>query len=161
MTAIKTDNKKNGILAKTVNGFVLYYEKIACVILVLWCLLPVFMGIYDLIAGASGAFPTQDELPVGARLGSIVYNKALDTYYNAFCVLGAITLVYALLSIALNATGIFSKINLFKQTWFYIFAALLVWAVLSTTFADDPLYAFKGSDYKHDGLLSYLFYAAV
>ncbi len=144
---------------KYVKGFTSNADRIALIILILWCALPVFMTVYHLITGVVGAFPT--ELPEGMALGNIVYNKALDTYYTAFCVVGGITLFYGVLCILLCVPRIFDKNSFKHNIWFYLLAALLFWAVISTFVSDDFEFAFIGGNYMHNGLLSYFFYAGV
>ena len=154
--AITTEKTKS---EKFVNRFTANSDRIALIILILWCALPVFMTVYHLITGAVGAFPT--ELPEGMALGNIVYMQALDTYYTAFCVVGGITLFYAVLCVFLCVPRIFDKNSFKHNIWFYLLAALLVWAIISSFFSDDLGHAFTGGNYMHDGLLSYFFYAGV
>ena len=149
-----------GPFQKAVNWFASNAEKIAFVMLILWCMLPVFMTGYDLFMGATGRFPTEEELQ-GLKLGNINYTVAINFYYHAFCVLGIITLVFAILCIILCHSRIFNKAALKKMPWIYLLGALLVWAVISTLVSDDIVHGFLGGDYVHDGLLSYFFYMAV
>ena len=134
-------------------------DKIALMLLILWCALPAFMTFYHIIAGAAGAFPT--EIPEGMALGSIVYRQARDFYYASFCIIGGVTLFYALICVFICVPRIFDKNSFKGNIWFYLLAALLVWAIISAFASDDFGFAFTGGNYMHDGLLSYFFYAGV
>ena len=144
-----------------VRGFVAHTESIACVLLFLWCLLPAFMSVFDLVMGALGRFPREDQLPEGVRLGKIVYNYALGAYIRTFTVLGILTVVFAVLFVALSWNRIRGKGSLVGRPWFCFLTILLFWAILSTAFALDRQRSFFGGDYHHDGLVSYFFYASV
>ncbi len=145
------------LVARLVGGA----ERFAFLLLLLWCLLPVAMSLYDLGMGVLGAFPSQEEFPIGKQLGSVVYNVALHTYFTAFDVLGTVTLLFTLLMTALCWGRIWDAASLKARPWFYALLALLLWAVVSMLLAKDPFFAFTGGNYMHDGLFSYFVYAAV
>ena len=147
--------------AGAVRWFIARSEQIACILLCLWCLLPVFMSGYDLIMGALGCFPTQDQFGESLQLGRIVYNVALNTYYKAFCALGLVTLLFAALSLALCWPRVWEKGSVRKRPWFYLLALLLLWAVVSAILAEDPVFAVLGGNYMHVGLVSYFIFAGL
>ncbi len=159
MDKTQPDITKKSVLNKAKIWFITNTDRISIMILILWCVLPLFMSFYNLIAGAAGVFP--EELPAGQVLGNIVYMQVIDTYYTVFCILGGITLFYAVLCIIICAKRIFNKNSLKNQIWFYLLAALLLWAVISAVASDDFEFAFTGGNFMHDGLLSYFFYAGV
>ena len=132
-------------------------ENGAFAILVLWILLPVAMSVICVYYGFSYGYDKVFSDVTHAAL----FELTLAAYRRAFLVLGSVTILLAIVSIALHWKTVISRESLTKQPWLYIFAALLAWAAVSTALSDNPAAAFGGSGYRTDGLFSYFVYAAV
>lgn len=137
-------------------------ERMAGILLALWCLLPIAMSAYDLIANALGLFPSDAELLAeGFHIGYINYNRGLAAYYHAFLYIGIPTLLFAILSLLICRPRVFSRDAIRNMPWFYLLLALLIWSIISTLQARDIQRALLGKSYGRDGLFSYFIYGGV
>lgn len=138
------------------------YKNIAFVLLMLWCLLPLGMAFYAIIAGVSGAFPSVEELTAqGLRLGYMNYSIMLETYAAVFRILGLITLVYSIIAVILCWDNIANINSMKERPWYYLFLGVLIWAIFSSLLSENFARAFWGGHYRFDGLSSYFIYAGV
>jgi len=150
------------LLMRTLRSFPQRYEGVAYGLLLTWCLLPAAVSIIYLITGALGKFPTEEQLlSLGMVLGDINYISAIRIYQTLFFILGALTVLYALLCLALCRREVFSRESLRQRPWYYFFACLLAWAAISSFVSDYFYHAFLGGSYVRDGLASYFIYAAL
>ncbi|MBR1566049.1 MAG: O-antigen ligase family protein [Oscillospiraceae bacterium] len=150
------------LLMRILRAFPRHYEGMAFGLLLAWCLLPAAVSVLYLITGALGKYPTEEQLlSAGLVLGSVNYVSAIRTYQTLFFILGALTILYALLCLALCRREVFSRESLRQRPWYCIFAALLAWAVISSFTSDFYYHAFLGGSYFRDGLASYFIYAAL
>ena len=133
------------------------YEKIATVLLTVWCLLPLAMAVVCIVSGLTDG----ETLAVEPGVLSTNFLHTLSVYRTAFFALGFVTVVFALLQIGACWDSIKSRESLKRHPWFYLFAALLLWATISTFLADNLLVALHGNEYNADGLVSYFIFAAV
>ena len=137
-------------------------ERISTCLMVLWCLLPAVMSVLFALTGWLGVYPTAKELrATGGTLGSINYAFAVKTYQTLFFVLGVITLLWVIYCLAQSRKRVFSLAMLREKPWFYLFAALLAWACISSFASDYYYHAFMGGTYVRDGLASYFIYASI
>ena len=142
--------------------FIKHAERGAYCILLMWCMLPVAAGIVFVIQGALGKYLTKEEiLSRGMEFGHINNTIALKAYQTMFFVLGAVTLLYMLLCLALSHRRFFSLSSAKEQPWFYLLAAMLAWAVLSSAASDYLYNAVTGTGYFRDGLASFFVYGSV
>lgn len=133
---------------------VFFCKNIALLILVAWCLLPIFMCIYDLTMGIIGAFP---KIPA-EMYGNINYTVAINTYYYAIAILGIVSLSFSLITIIAHRTHT-SGISYYRTHHWYLYLSLfLLWAIFSTIFAEDSLFALTGNSSTKTGLITYFFY---
>ena len=138
------------------------YERFAFHILLAWCLLPAVVAVIYFITAALGKFPSEEELRLaGLTLGKTNYVVAVKTYQALFFILGVPTLLFALMCLALCRREIFSRRSLRQRPWYYLFAALLCWALVSSFASDFFYHAFVGGSYVRDGLASYFIYASL
>ena len=132
-------------------------ELLGCAILLAWCVLPVVIACLAIIFGCTdGVTLVGDEPKAGQN-----FLRTQEAYRLLFHVLGCITLIYAIMQIAFNWRNLRSLDSFKKQPWLYLLAGLLVWAMISTLLADDPLTAILGYEYNSDGFIGYTFYASV
>ena len=149
-------------MKKTVQWYSSHSEQISFVLLVWWCLLPFGMVVFNLVMGALGKFPLQEDMVAqGFQAGVYVYNSALYFYASAFRVLGGITLFHAVLQVAFCWKSVKDRDTVRRMPWFYLLLCVLIWAIVATLVSDDPIKAFKGGHYLNDGLSSYFIYAGL
>lgn len=150
------------LLMRALRTFPQRCEGMAFGLLLTWCLLPAAVSIIYLITGALGKYPTEEQiLSAGMTLGYLNYRSAVKTYQTLFFILGGLTVLYALLCLSLCRREIFSRSSLRQRPWYYSFAGLLAWAVISSFASDYYYHAFLGGDYVRDGLASYFIYGAL
>lgn len=149
-------------LRRAADLFTRRHEQAAFCLLLAWCLLPCAAGIVFCIMAALGKFPTLEQIAAaGMALGGTNYGAALKAYQNMFHILGALTLLFALLTVAACRRRVFRSQSLRQSPWFYLFALLLGWALLSAFASGYFYHAFLGGAYFRDGLASYFIYAAI
>lgn len=137
-------------------------ERYAFILLILWCLLPIFIGLDYLISGAFGRYPAPETLAeLGYTLGTVNYVTALRSYQTVFLVFGVVTMLFATLCTVLCRERIFNRQSFRRMPWYYLLALLLGWAVIAALASDYYYHAFLGGNYVKDGLLSYLIYSSV
>ncbi len=150
----------NGLLSKPVDLKFLRKvtaERVSFAFLALWCLLPAAMVGVCLWLGISQGYAFDAETtPYGP-----VYYQLFPLYRRAFLVLGSLTIAFALSQVAMCWKSIASIESVKAHPWFYLLAALLVWAVASTLLSDNPWLQFAGTQYRCDGLYSYFIYGSV
>ena len=150
------------LLTRILRVFPRRCEGMAFSLLLAWCLLPAAVSIIFLITGALGKYPTEDVIrSLGMIPGQINYTSAVRTYQTLFFILGALTVFYAILCLALCRREVFSRESLRQRPWYYFFAGLLAWAVISSCASDFFYHAFLGGTYVRDGLASYFIYASL
>lgn len=149
-------------VSRTADYFAKHAERGAYHLLLMWCMLPVAAGIVFVIQGALGKYLTKDEiLSHGLEYGYINNTIALKAYQTMFFILGALTLLYMLLCLAFSRKRFFSLASVKEQPWFYLLAAMLAWAVLSSAASDYLYNAVTGTSYFRDGLASFFIYGSV
>ena len=159
METVDSKEKDNSVLI--MNWYLKSSEKVHMWLLIMWIILPIIMVCYVFIMGTQGNFITEEELiKSGLHLGSANYNVVIKTYYRLFQVVGLLTFVFSVLHLILCRKRVFSKNGILKNRWFLYLLLLFVWAIVSTLLSDDPLRAFSGGNYTHDGFFSYILYAS-
>lgn len=160
--SVKQTQAAHKRVSRTAEYFLKHAERGAYCILLLWCMLPAAAGIVFVIQGALGKYLTKDEiLSHGLLYGYVNNTIALEAYQTMFFTLGAITLLYMLLCLAFSQKRFFSLASVKEQPWFYLLAAMLAWAVLSSAASDYLYNAVTGSSYFRDGLASFFIYGSV
>lgn len=149
-------------LERLAHGFPRRCERMALVLLLAWCLLPAVMSVLFPVMGALGIFPSPDELlSAGMPRDGINYSAALSCYQTLFFILGAVTLLFALLCLAFCRRELFSRASVRQRPWLCLLAGLLGWAALSSFLSDYYYLAFRGGSYFSDGLASFFVYGSV
>lgn len=156
------DELASTLLMRILRSFPRHYETIAFRMLLVWCLLPLAISIIYLINGVLGKYPTEDMiLRAGLIPGQVNYIYAVKTFQTIFFILGTFTVLYAIICLALCRKEAFSLKSLRQRPWFYLFGALLAWAVISAFASDYYYHAFLGGTEVRDGLASYFIYTAL
>ena len=143
---------KRVILSEKLN---IRIDSIAYIIILTWCLLPVFCSMYCFGMALKHSFPIE------LYLNGKNYSKHISNYLKWFRAFGSITFLMGFSFMALNVKSITPKKFTQNSLWFPFLLLLLGYSVISTFFSDDSFYALKGSGYKGDGLFSYFIYAGL
>ena len=154
---MKSDNPKD---INKVEG-ISYLEKCSFAIIEVLCLLPIIMSLYAFWFGfhvSKSVSGIEDSL---ASNGAINYVSFINAYYYLFLVIGFFSLMISVCAIfriwMKDKTGLFKALGY----WSLLFFAVLIWAGVATLVSDNPIHAFRGGDYVHDGYLSYIIYASI
>lgn len=127
------------------------FETAAFVLVLLWCLLPVWAAHESFYWGIVGVNNLQKNY------------ATMEGYKIAMQLVGSLSLVfvcfYLLGRIVMNKGQILKKIK--AEPWHFCLLAMLVWSCISTVLSDDIYTSFHGTSYRFDGLKSYFFYAAM
>lgn len=127
------------------------FEKIAFVVVILWCLLPAIVvgeRVYWSIVATSSyqkvtAFREFYKFTVWAA-------GYLTVYIAAFFLFGRI---------AVYGKRVFKKVK--EEPWHFWLLLMLLWSCVSTLLAEDVKLAYEGDAYLAEGLRNYFFYAGV
>ena len=156
------DEEETAEPGRAAQAFSRHQEGIAYRLLQLWCLLPAVISVVYIVMGALGKFPTAEQLAsAGISVGYNNYIAALRAYQTLYFILGAVTLLNALVSLLFCRRHVFSLSSVRQRPWLYLFALLLLWATASAFLSGYFYHAFVGGSYVRDGLASYFIYASV
>ena len=133
-------------------------EKIARVLLSLWCILPLFVCVFNVIGVLAGFLYIPDDL---LQSGIYCYTLTITFYRACFFALGGATGLFSLICVIRSRRRLFRTESIRRAPWLFLFLALLVWAAISTALSDDPMAALLGGEYRSDGYISYLIYAGI
>lgn len=128
-----------------------FFEKVAFILLLLWCMLPLFAVLGHLIIGVSFDLAK-------VRLANVVF-----MYKLLVEILGKISLLFVAFYL-LGRTLLMGKEVLFtlkRNPWHIFLLMMLLHACISTLLSQNVSIGFFGSEYRFDGLLTYFFYASV
>lgn len=127
------------------------FETAAFVLVLLWCLLPVWSAHEYFYWGIVGVNDMQKNY------------ATMEGYKIAMQFVGSLSLVFAcfylLGRVVMNKGQILNKIK--SEPWHFCLLAMLLWSCISTLLSDDIQTSFQGTSYRFDGLKSYFFYAAM
>lgn len=132
-----------------------FFEKVASVILIMWCMIPVIMLTLHFINYDKDNFWFR-----------VRYNMDSD-YQMLVTILGIITLefilIYAIGLFVLREKGIGRRVRDFikNEPWNLFFAILILWSIVCTLKSSDMHTSFLGSTYRYEGLKAYFYYAAI
>lgn len=132
-----------------------FFEKVASVILIMWCMIPVIMLTLHFINYDKDNFWFR-----------VRYNMDSD-YQMLVTILGIITLefilIYAIGLFVLRGKSIGRRVRDFikNEPWNLFFAILILWSVVCTLKSSDVQTSFLGSTYRYEGLKAYFYYAAI
>lgn len=132
-----------------------FFEKIAMVIVMCWCLLPVLSIIFHVIWA-------------GRVEESFTYRlNILSSYQTSVMLLGVLTLeflaVYAVGMVLTRSVGWKEELKIFikREPWDVFFLAFFVWIIICTLHSDNLYISVCGTEYRYEGLVTYCCYAAV
>lgn len=127
------------------------FENTAFVLVLLWCLLPVWSFGEHVYWGIVGRNYLEKSF------------ATMEGYKIAMQFVGSLSLVfvifYLLGRIVMNRGQIWQKVK--NEPWHFCLLAMLLWSCISTLMSDDISTSFHGTEYRFDGLKSYFFYAAM
>jgi len=154
--------KENTLFKSKINndqnvGKTISLEKVAFVLLILWCLMQAIMAFYCIIKGATHTFPPGGD----SGLTNIIYTAFMSTSMLVYKTIGTAITVLGLIIFVLNLNHMYEIVSLKKHPWILLLMMLLTWSILSTMYSDEPLSAVDGGSYYCNGLFTYFVYAGI
>lgn len=131
-----------------------FFEKIAMILLMIWCMLPIVSFAYHLIWA-------------DMEKNFVYRNNIFTSYQDAVVAAGALTaeflIIYFIGKILLRKKSIKISVKTMikERPWNVFFALLLVWIGACSIMSADHYIAFWGTEYRFEGFLTYLCYTMV
>lgn len=119
------------------------YEKISSILLTIWSMVPFFA-----IFGYLFALNAEDKL-----YSNKIFFRNIVEYLGIFTII-----VFVILLIGKIITH---KISIKDKKFVIVLLALLVWSTISAFCSNNLYTAFRGTQYRYDGLATYFIYAAL
>lgn len=126
------------------------FEITGFILLLLWCLLPIYWSGERLYWTIVAENPYQHSYAI------------ISGHQYSMRVLGMVSLYVALFylfsRLAVHGKDTWKKMN--AEPWHFLLAFMLLWGCVSTLMAEDVTLAYEGDDYLAEGLRAYFFYGA-
>lgn len=125
------------------------FEKAALILVLAWCLLPIWSVGEHIYWGIVGVNDMQITYAITYGYQLVMqFVGSLSLYLAIFFLIGRVS-VYG--------KGVIRKLK--AEPWHLFLLVMLLWSCISTLLSDDVAQSFHGTEYRFDGLKSYFFYA--
>lgn len=132
-----------------------FFEKVASVILVMWCALPIVSILNHALwmSKSDMWFQYKANIESGYQLTVMIMGIITIEFVLVY------TIGLALLRETSMKTGIINNIK--QEPWNFIFIILLIWSGICTLLSEDKSTSFFGTSYRDEGFATYCYYASV